>query len=735
MIMSLPLFEAAVIAAAISSLPGSFALPPCNSVKRDPNITDLFNIDVPNALDPGFKYTPDGNNALKYTVEVGQADHDPGFTCGDSSPVRATTKIYGYGQGSIYTWPGKTFEVKKNNPITVTWKNNIQPNEYIITGADNDGYGNFSLDSVVDTSLHWAYSLKDLKGSAGVSAACSPSVPCNISDLGVPIVTHLHGGHSDAIHDGNPGYFFNYDLSVLGPEFVTNVYNYPNNFDPTAIWYHDHALGITRLNVYAGMAGFYFVRDPASDSGKPNNILNLPIFPYELAYAIQDRMFKNNGEFLFPAFPGDPGYADFIDGTNWNGGGPTALPEFFGDHMVVNGKVWPKAVVEPRKYRLRLLNGCGSRFLVLQFVNVGPVEQAPVDPSDASDAQLPFYVIGTDQGLKTRDSPPVSNQTQVVMAPGERLDIIIDFAQVQQGNRVILKNIGGDGAFGGVIPGDIVSFTDRIMAFDVTNVLNPSVPNKFSIDYFNSKLAAWGHAKVQGLTKRTRRVALFEGKDEYGRIQPLLGTAEPATDYRGIAITWPKELPYIVNGLVGQVNGSVAWHTEPATENPSKNDVEEWEIWNVTPDAHPIHLHLVHFEVLSRHNITWDGVPMATCLGDGTGKPNATKGICVWPQPLVEHSGEIGQGYRIVFPKSGCPAPDVTCYNSTEEFPEGGYVDIGYPKDIVIALPNQVTKIKAKFHKTGRYVWHCHILSHEDHEMMRVLNVGPQLTSGRNLRN
>ncbi len=185
----------------------------------------------------------------------------------------------------------------------------------------------------------------------------------------MPIVTHVHGHHSQYRSDGNPEEFFTYRWKVKGPRFRGKTSIYHNDQPAGNLWYHDHALGITRLNVYAGMAGFYFVRDDM-DTGLPGNPLNLPAWPYEKAYAIQDRMFKRRRPAVLSGLPGDPAYADFIDGEgailparHFPDGGPTALAEFFGDHMVVNGIAWPKEDVEPRHYRMHLLNGCDIRVL------------------------------------------------------------------------------------------------------------------------------------------------------------------------------------------------------------------------------------------------------------------------------------------------------------------------------------------------------------------------------------
>ncbi|MDH3303348.1 MAG: multicopper oxidase domain-containing protein [Acidimicrobiia bacterium] len=622
----------------------------------DPALQPKFANRVPNALDPAFIFRSPNN---KYKIAAQQTMQQTGLLDPNGTPLPTT--VWGYGRnGPGGTWPGMTFVARSGEPVEVMWQNKLP-------------YPGPHLVNVVDTSLHWAYSLPGYENYS-------------IGANGPPIVTHLHGGHTDFQFDGNPEYFFSPGFEIRGPRWMDKKYIYHNDQPAGTLWYHDHALGITRLNVYAGLAGFYILRDDF-DTGLLGNPLDLPAFPYEVALAIQDRMFTESGALFYPAFPGDPFYDDFITGENvvlppdlFPGGGPTALAEFFGDHMLVNGTIWPQKNVEPRNYRLRLLNGCDSRFLAVQFFEVPP---GASDFSTVISGPLPFTVIGSDQGLA---SSPTTVDTLLVET-GSRYDVIIDFKNVTFGNRVIMKNIGGDEPFGGDIPGpQIFTETDRIMAFDVVNVLDTSVPDVTPTGIH--------FGPVVPTPTRTRKVALFEGTDEFGRLQPLLGTAEPATDFAGNPINWPNEPAYVNAGLVGQMEGSIAWHS-PTTENPALGSTEEWEIWNVTGDAHPVHLHLVNFEILGRHEI-----------GAGT---------LVVEQPVVQHNGLLGQGFRIVNPTLGAAV-------NPDDYPE--YVE-NAPKDMVTALPGQVTRIKATFDKPGRYVWHCHILSHEDHEMMRVLHVGP----------
>jgi FtsP/CotA-like multicopper oxidase with cupredoxin domain len=334
--------------------------------------------------------------------------------------------------------------------------------------------------------------------------------------------------------------------------------------------------------------------------------------------------------------------------------------------MVVNGLIWPKADVEPRHYRLRLLNGTDSRFLVIRF---RAVSLSAMDLHGAG-APIPFHVIGSDQGLASS----ASWTDTLVVEPGSRYDVVFDFRGLS-GQRIIMENIGGDAPFGGAF-GDALEpedffpdrQTDRIMAFDVVRPLDASITDRFDA-------AAIGDTAGGPMEEvsRIRRVALFEGKDEFGRLQPLLGTV--ADDLQSAT--------------------AYAWF-QPATENPDLNAYEEWEIYNFTGDAHPIHLHLVHFEIVGRQAITFEADEEH-------------------PLPVLQHNGEYGAVAAI---------SNIVVGGPIHLEPAAGYVE-NAPKDVVTALPEQVTRIRARFDRSGRYVWHCHILSHEDHEMMRVLRVGP----------
>jgi FtsP/CotA-like multicopper oxidase with cupredoxin domain len=284
----------------------------------DPILQPKFTTIVPNPLDPSFIYD---TTTGKIEVSVNEGTSNTGLV-GLDGVSAVPTPIWGYGTPALgYTWPGRTFVVKENELLDVTWHNKlpIAPG-YLLTGI-----GEYDGRSVVDESFHWAYSLHGYEDYT-------------IEEDGTPISPHVHGGHNDAAFDGNPEFFFSPEFGVKGPQWTHKTYKYDNSQSAGLLWYHDHAMGITRTNVYAGLAGFYVVRDEM-DTGKEDNPMNLPAFPYEIPLVVQDKMFKETGELFYAAFKGDPFYKDFITDEKAQVGDddPTALAEFFGDHMVVNG--------------------------------------------------------------------------------------------------------------------------------------------------------------------------------------------------------------------------------------------------------------------------------------------------------------------------------------------------------------------------------------------------------------
>ena len=527
---------------------------------------------LPNPLDPSFIFQPTEPGDSHYEIGVYQFSQNLGLV--DPVTIQPlSTTVWGYGTSTQpATYPGRTIEATKDMPITVRWTNNLvdtsnQPLPHLLP---------------VDTSVHWAE-------------------PSNYPASGVPIVTHLHGGHTESASDGLPEYWFTPGFAQTGPGWVKETYSYDNDQRAATLWYHDHALGITRLNVYAGMAGFYLLRDER-DTGLPDNPIGLPAGPYEVPIVIQDRMFTADGQLYYPSEPEIEGAPD-----------PSVLPEFFGDHILVNGQAWPVMDVEPTVYRLRMLNGSDSRFYNLRIAGGPQINQ-----------------IGTDTGLLYA---PVALD-QLGLGPGERADVVVDFSQYANQTLILRNN-----ARSPFPKGDVVNplTTGQIMAFRVGS--NAQVQNQIPNTLLESPIAPLVQSGA------TRKLLLFEGEDEYGRLQPMLGTAD---------------------------DGAIMWD-EPTTELPQLNDAEVWEIVNSTEDAHPIHLHLVSFQVLSRQKFKADQDTASGVLDDirllGQAKPPAAN--------------------------------------------EAGW------KDTVQMFPGEVTRIIAKFDRPGEYVWHCHILSHEDHEMMR----------------
>jgi spore coat protein A len=448
----------------------------------DPAMQPKFVELAPNALDPGFLFKDFGDTPSEkpnFRIKASKTKQQTGLI-DPNTGKKLTTNLWGYGQNTV-SWPGQTIQVKSTaaggaDETVVKWDNKVRDKSHLLP---------------VDTNLHWCYALHGASSANGVDYR-----QFSIRRDGVPIITHLHGGNTDFQFHGNPEFFYSPNSKVIGPQWdsvpggFTNTFRYNNDVPAGNLWYHDHGLGITRLNVYAGLAGFYFFRDEL-DTGLPDNPLGLPAFPYEMAYAIQDRMFTDRGALFYSAFPGDPFYDDFITGEGadlppelFPDGGPTALAEFFGDHIVVNGKIWPYENVEPRNYRMHLLNGTDSRFMALRFRDAGAVADNPKDLSGAG-LPIPFYVIGSDQGLASS----ATMTEMLVFEPGSRYDIVFDFKYLQ-GRRIIMENIGGDAPFGGELfgdltPGEIADAvvagdlfpnrqTDRIMAFDVAEVSNRS---------------------------------------------------------------------------------------------------------------------------------------------------------------------------------------------------------------------------------------------------------------------
>ena len=588
------------------------------------------------------------------------------------------TIVWGYGAVTseakrglkLHNAPSLTIEAKWNTPVRVKWINQLV-----------DANGNYLPHLLpVDPTLHWA---NPPGGTAERDMRPTFTTTPGPYTGPVPMVTHVHG--AVGVGDDSDGYaeawylpdarnipteyaaegtwydFFKGKAElkygvIWGPGFAT--FQYPNQNRASTIWYHDHTLGMTRLNVYAGPAGFYLIRggpegDGAVRDSRTGTVAVLPgpapkandKFPpnkayYEIPIAIQDRAFDATGALFYPK---TRAFFDLITGPYipdtdvspiWN-------PEFFGNMIMVNGNTWPFQTVEQRRYRFRFLNGCQARFLILDFTSIPGVE---------------VWQIGNEGGFLAAPVNITALGNQLLMGLAERADVIVDFTNVPMGNYV-LGNVGPDAPFNG-LPVDPAVIADPlstglVMQFRVVAPigLDPSTPPQFLV------LPA-----LTPLPPATfiRPLALIEEMSRYFTDAPaeaLLGTVTFDTNLSpGV---WVKRM----------------W-MDDITENPTIGATEVWEIYNATADAHPMHVHEVVFEVVNREPIFVDELTSSVQVIPGS-RPTP-------PEPW-----------------------------------ETGF------KDTVIAYPGQVTRIRAQFNNPGQFVWHCHIVEHEDNEMMRPFRIGP----------
>jgi len=461
----------------------------------------------------------------------------------------------------------------------------------------------------------------------------SQLVPAGSNDAQRPRTSlHLHGGNTDPKSDGGPEESF-------GPG-TSYTYHYENRQEAAGLWFHDHALGITRLNVYAGLAGGYLLRDAGGSGIDTGDGTHLPPPPYEVPLVIQDRMFNPDGSFAYPPNP------DLRD----PGGSPRPwAPEFFGDVATVNGKCWPNLDVSQGKYRFRMFNGSNARFYDFKFVAAG--------------GAMPFFQIGTDGGLL---NAPV-RLNRLLLGPGERADVVVDFAGLKPGTLVVLANSarvpypnGPASIQQGGLP------LPQIMQFTVLSRTGYTVP-------LPGRLRPRPITSLANLpTAATRHMALVEVANAAG--VPLMA---------------------LLNNRRFESEDILTVRSD---------SLEEWELINTTGDAHPIHLHFTQFQLRDRQKFDVDRYLAATGYVDAaTGLVEPGRGSAVPPGPFL-----IGR------PKEA-PAN------------EQGW------KDTVVAMPGEVTRIRVPFGAgaaggaplaigssfTGEYVWHCHILEHEDNDMMQ----------------
>jgi spore coat protein A len=447
------------------------------------------------------------------------------------------TRMWSYGPTPL----APLIEARSRQPLQVEWVNRLPQHHFL----------------PIDYSLH----------------GCGRDLP------EVRAIVHLHGARAPTKDDGYPDDWF-----IPGQ---SRTCRYPLEQEAAALWYHDHAMGLNRLNIYAGLVGMMLIRDEHEDA------LHLPSGKYEIPLTLYDRNFSADGQLFYPT-SGDPEHP-------W-------VPEFAGDAILINGKIRPYLDVEPRLYRFRILNGANSRFFALSLTH-----------------GQPFHQIGTDQGLL---SAPVQ-LTNLNLAPAERADLLIDFSHAA-GQHLHLLN----GAFG-------------ILQFRVAN--HPVLPS----------------------------ASQAQTEERYAAAVPATFLPVPRVPESAAAvtrtITLDEQLNKIGNSMLMLLNRK-RWH-EPVTERPRLNTTEIWEFVNLTEDTHPMHLHLVRFQVLDR-------------------------------RVFDVFAYRNGKGLRYLTPALS-PEPN----------------ELGW-KDTVQCPPGIITRIVVRFEGyTGKYLYHCHILEHESNDMMRPFEV------------
>jgi spore coat protein A len=641
--------------------------------------------------------------------------------------VAPETWVWGYVVGTECpaatreTYLGPVIVARRGVPTTMTYINNL-------------GYASTShvlaWRNSTDQTLHWADPLNKEANACNEETMLNEGTPpageCAFNyDGPIPGVVHLHGGDVPPELDGGPDAWFTSDglyqghsyysfPGTGGPTSNLAVYRYPNQQEPAPIWFHDHTLGATRLNVYAGLAGGYLLTDP-SDSSIPANL------PGPIPLVIQDRMFDKNGQLYFPA--GSP-FTPNPDHPFW-------VPEFTGDTVAVNGHVWPYLDVEARRYRFLVVNGSNARTYELFLGNAVSKALGPA-----------LWQIGTDGGyldhpVKIDPNAPRNQQQRLTIMPGERADLIVDFKGLAPGTMLFLRNVAktpypaGDTVKGSTL-GRIMQF--RVVAGGGADAsYDPALLGALRTPLVRLVDPAAGTLAPGVVVQKSRQLTLNEV------------IAEPSsfdgTDYDG----GPEEI--LVNNthwsgkdMDGNVRSdftpiSIGSDTTGYSELPKEGQTEVWEIVNTTADAHPIHLHLVQFQLMNRQNFDvrkFMGAYAAAYGGevvDGFGPPNDYN--------VPNADGAVG-GNPAVGPFLRGPAKPPAAN-------EAGW------KDTVMMLPGQVTRIAVRwapmslpagtpaadayyaFSPDGGhgYVWHCHIIDHEDNEMMRPVSVVPNANATR----
>ncbi|MDD4968311.1 MAG: T9SS type A sorting domain-containing protein [Paludibacter sp.] len=605
-------------------------------------------------------------------------------------------------------WPAQTIEAQQGNQLTVQYQNKLN-------GVRYDAF-NILADQTLMMNGY------DLNGNILTDPYRGD----------IPMVVHLHGGEIPSGSDGGPTAWFTPDYAKFGPGFAhsaQSLVTYPNKQEATTLWYHPHDQGLTRINVYTGLAGYYFLRGAAEEAahlpgwsgdtkvqevtpaGKTPTFNGTKTYLPEIELAVQDRMFNTKGELYWPVNPTNPDIHPF-----WT-------PEFFGNIMTVNGKSWPYLSVAPRKYRFRVLDGCNARFLNMWLMDLANSVNGPK-----------ITVVGTDGGLL--DAPVVldpANGGTAFMAPGERMDVVIDFTGMAGKTFTLMNDAAAPYPTGDpVIPG----LTDRIMQFvvngnvvDANNVVDPTYtdnsllnPNLRPLNPMVKLTDFAGNLATNVVPNVKRQIILNEVTGPGGPVQVLFNNShfDAATP-----------LP----GAPAEFGGP--------TEMPLEGTTELFQIINTTVDAHPIHIHLLQWQLVSRQAFTTS--TYMTAYGNAWATKHPT--VPIWPAGLG-YPGGAGSPYRYdSINADGAVGgnPAITPFLTGPVMPARPE-EMGW-KDDIKAIPGEVATFIVRVAPTDKpigatqqdlllpfdpsigpgYVWHCHIIDHEDMDMMRPLMIKPSL--------
>jgi spore coat protein A, manganese oxidase len=638
------------------------------------------------------------------------------------------TWTWGYledGQTGRESYLGPVIIASRGTPTSVTYINDLGT----VESTNVLAYKNS-----VDQTLHWADPLggEANMGNMDIVPMMPPMPPFDQVYQGpIPATAHLHGGEVPPEVDGGPDSWFlsqapttqeqldNPDWKMHGSGYYSDpafagttpangaTYTYPNTQEAAPIWFHDHTLGATRLNVYAGLAGAYVLTDPDLELPAGLDAVGLKrtsptaddtIVPL----VIQDRMFDTNGQLYFPNLGINPEH-------------PYWVPEFIGDTVVVNGKAWPYKNVKAQRYRFLFLNGSNARTYDMRFAISSGSGTAPL-----------MWRIGSEGGYF--DKPVKMNN--LVLMPGQRADVIVDFRGLAPGTRLLLKNVAKAPYPAGATPDGRT--TGRVMEF---RVVSGAVATDSS---FNPA--------VKGITI----------KGGAGQAPANVRLANPATGALATGVTADVTRSLTLNEVMGMpmapypggpleiLVNNTKWSGESArtyddftpvtrdgvttmySELLQEGQTEVWEFVNLTADAHPMHLHLAQFQLLNRQSLDVANYTLAydAAFPDGAyipgfGPPSDYN--------VPNAAGSIGGNPAVTPFLSGpvkLPAAEEAGWTDTILVPPGAVTRIAVrwaPTDTPVTAT--AASLIYPFDPSGGgaygYVWHCHIVDHEDNEMMR----------------